>query len=110
MKHTNQLVFIDDSGDPGFKKGISSSNFILSAALFMNPDTAQLVNSAITEYRRSLGWRDDYEFKFAKIRKDIIIELLKIVTKYDFHIYAVYINKADYPNLFRFCLDQGKVL
>lgn len=103
-----QLVFIDDSGDPGFKKGASSSNFILAAALFMDPDTAKLANDTIIEYRRSLGWRDDYEFKFAKIRKDIIIELLRIVARYDFQIYAVYINKADYPNLFKFCPDKEK--
>lgn len=108
MKNTGQLIFIDNSGDPGFKKGVSSSNFILAAALFMDPDTAKLVNDTIIEYRRSLGWRDDYEFKFAKIRKDIIAELLRKVAHYDFRIYAVYVNKADYSNLFRFCLDKEK--
>lgn len=108
MKSAGQLIFIDDSGDPGFKKGVSSSNFILAAALFMDSDTAKLVNDAIIEYRRLLGWRDDYEFKFAKIRKDIIIELLKIVTHYDFQIYAVYVNKENYANLFRFYLDSEK--
>lgn len=108
MKKTGQLIFIDDSGDPGFKKGVSSSHFLLAAALFMDSDTAKAVNDAITDYRRSLGWRDDYEFKFAKIRKDIITELLKIVTHYDFQIYAVYVNKENYTNLFRFCLDSEK--
>lgn len=108
MKKTGQLIFIDDSGDPGFKKGVSSSNFLLAAALFMDSDTAKAVNDVITDYRRSLGWRDDYEFKFAKIRKDIITELLKIVTHYDFQIYAVYVNKENYTNLFRFCLDSEK--
>ena len=34
-----QLVFIDDSGDPGFKKA-SSSNFVMAAALFIEPKTA----------------------------------------------------------------------
>lgn len=108
MKKTGQLIFIDDSGDPGFKKGVSSSHFLLAAALFMDSDTAKAVNDAITDCRRSLGWRDDYEFKFAKIRKDIITELLKIVTHYDFQIYAVYVNKENYTNLFRFCLDSEK--
>lgn len=108
MKNTSQLVFIDDSGDPGFKKGISSSNFILAAALFMDSETAKIVNDVIIEYRRSLGWRDDYEFKFAKIRKDIIAELLRAVTHYDFRIYAIYVDKTDYADLFRFCLDNEK--
>ena len=108
MKNTGQLIFIDDSGDPGFKKGVSSSHFLLAAALFMDSDTAKLVNNAIIEYRRLLGWRDDYEFKFAKIRKDIIIELLKIVTHYDFQIYAVYVDKENCADLFRFYLDSEK--
>lgn len=109
MEKSGQLIFIDDSGDPGFKQNISSSNFILAAAVFINPESATSVNDAISAYRRHLGWRDDHEFKFAKIRKDIIIELLNIVMQYDFRIYAVYINKADYPNLFRFFVDKEKL-
>ena len=93
MKQTKQLVFIDDSGDPGFKT-VSSSNFVMAAALFMDPEIADALSRQILEYRRTLGWRDDYEFKFAKIRKDIIVDLLKMVANYDFQIYAVHINKS----------------
>ena len=90
-----RLVFIDDSGDPGFKE-VSSSNFVMAAALFIDPEVAVSLSERISNYRRSLGWRDDYEFKFAKIRKDIIIELLKIVSNYDFQIYAVYVDKSSF--------------
>ena len=89
---SKQLVFIDDSGDPGFKK-VSSSNFVMAAALFIESKVAMSLSERISDYRKLLGWRDDYEFKFAKIRKDIIVELLKIVSDYDFQIYAVYIDK-----------------
>ncbi len=92
------MVFIDDSGDPGFKS-VSSSHFVMAAAVFIKPETANLLSRRIAEYRKSLGWRSDYEFKFAKIRKDIIIDLLKIVRNYDFRIYAVYINKADFRSI-----------
>lgn len=109
MGTPEQLIFIDDSGDPGFKEGVSSSNFILAAALFIDSDTAKSVNDAITEYRHSLGWRDDYEFKFTKIKKDIIAKLLQKVVQYDFQIYAVYVDKSDYPNLFRFFVDSEKL-
>lgn len=105
MKHTGQLVFIDDSRDPGFKKGASSSNFILAAALFMDPGTAKLVNDAIIKYRRSLGWRDGHEFKFRTTAKDIKLQFLRNICKFPLEIYAVYINKTNCPNLFRFCLD-----
>ena len=102
MKKTGQLIFIDDSGDPGFKKGVSSSNFILAAALFIDPDTAKLVNDAIIEYRRSLGWRDGHEFKFRTTAKDIKLQFLKNICKFPFEIYAVYLHKANHPNVFKF--------
>ena len=95
MPKYNQLVFVDDSGDPGFKKA-SSSHFVMAAALFIEPKTATLLSKRIADYRKSLGWRDDYEFKFAKIRKDIIIELLDIISSYDFQIYATYVDKASF--------------
>ena len=90
-----QLVFIDDSGDPGFKK-ISSSNFVMAAALFMSPEVAMSLSKRISDYRKTLGWREDYEFKFAKIRKDIIVKLLRMVSDYDFQVYAVFIDKASF--------------
>ena len=97
-----QLIFIDDSGDPGFKKGASSSTFVMAGALFIDPETATLVNDAISEYRRSLGWKDGHEFKFRTTAKNIKLRFLEIVSRYDFEIYAVYIKKSDYPNVFNF--------
>ncbi len=90
-----QLVFIDDSSDPGLKSA-SSSNFVMAAAVFIDPEVAFSLSKCISEYRKSLGWRDDYEFKFAKIRKDIIVNLLQIITKYDFQIYATCVYKSSF--------------
>ena len=90
-----QLVFIDDSGDPGFASA-SSSNFIMAAAVFIDPEVAFSLSKQMAEYRKSLGWRDNYEFKFAKNRKDIIIKLLKLVANYDFQIYATYVDKSSF--------------
>ena len=97
-----QLVFIDDSGDPGFKKGASSSVFVMAGAIFIDPEVATLVNNAISEYRRSLGWRDGHEFKFRTTSKDIKLRLLEIVSRYQFDVYAVYVDKSNYPNVFKF--------
>lgn len=90
-----QLIFIDDSGDPGFKYA-SSNNFVMAAVLFTKPKVATMLSEKIASYRKSLGWKDNYEFKFAKIRKDIIVDLLEIISSYDFKIYAVYIDKASF--------------
>lgn len=103
---SKQLVFIDDSGDPGFKEGASSSTFVLAAALFIDPEIATIVNKEISDYRRSLGWKDEHEFKFRKAPKKVKLRFLEIVNRYHFDIYAVYINKADYPNVFKFSDDE----
>lgn len=102
-----QLIFIDDSGDPGFKT-TSSANFVMAAAVFVDSDVAKQISSAIYEYQRSLGWRRDEEFKFSKDRKKIIVELLEIISKYDFDIYAVYIDKTKFGNMIKI-IDQKKL-
>lgn len=40
-KMSKQLVFIDDSGDPGFKKGVSSANLIMAAVFFDDTEHAR---------------------------------------------------------------------
>ena len=103
---SKQLVFIDDSGDPGFKAGASSSTFVLAAALFIDPEVATVVNKEISDFRKSLGWKDEHEFKFRKAPRKVKLRFLEIVNRYHFDIYAVYINKADYPNVFKFSDDE----
>lgn len=105
---SKQLVFIDDSGDPGFKEGASSSTFVLAAALFIDPEVATLVNNAISEYRHSLDWKDEHEFKFRTAPKNIKLQFLQIVSHYDFDIYAVYIKKANFPNISKIA-DSAKL-
>lgn len=102
-----QLIFIDDSGDPGFKD-VSSSNFIMAAVLFTDLEVAELVSERIADYRKSFGWRDEYEFKFAKIRKDIIVQFLKMISNYDFQIYAVYIKKSSFKRA-AWLIDKEKL-
>ena len=101
-----QLVFIDDSGDPGFKEGASSSTFVMAGAIFIDSKNATLVNNAISRYRQKLGWKDEHEFKFRKAPKKVKLRFLQIASKYDFEIYAVYLKKSDYPNVFNFSDDK----
>lgn len=95
---SKKLVFIDDSGDPGFKK-TSSNNFVMAAAVFIDSVVAEELSNRIDEYRKTLRWRKNVEFKFSKDRKEIVIELLNIICEYDFEIYAVYINKSRFGNI-----------
>lgn len=88
-----QLVFIDDSGDPGFKSA-SSSNFVMAAAVFIDPEVAFSMMQEMDEYRELLGWRYNHEFRFKKNPKNVVAELLRRLSKYDFQIYAIYIDKS----------------
>jgi hypothetical protein len=88
-----QLVFIDDSGDPGFK-GASSSHFVVACAIFMDNLVAEEVALTMRKYRRSIGWDDKREFKFAKMKKEYVKELLRLVSKLDFQISAVIVDKS----------------
>ena len=88
-----QLVFIDDSGDPGFKE-TSSRNFVMAAAVFIDSGVADDLSKRIDERRKLLQWRKNIEFKFSKDRKEIIGDLLKVIRDYNFDIYAVYLNKS----------------
>lgn len=94
---SSQLVFIDDSGDPGFKDGTNSSNLVMAGAVFIDPKEAARVSREITAYRRSLGWKDEHEFKFRKAPKSVKLRFLELVNQFDFQIYAVYIDKTKYP-------------
>ena len=78
---SKQLVFIDDSGDPGFKSE-SSDNFVMAAALFIDPEVAESLMHEIDDYRKSLGWKYNHEFKFTKNPKDVVSEMLRRARNY----------------------------
>lgn len=90
-----QLVFIDDSGDPGFKinKG-SSTHFVIACVIFDDPLDAEEVALVMKRYRRELGWADEREFKFNKTRKDIVSTLLTKAASKNFRVRAICIDKS----------------
>ena len=89
------LVFIDDSGDPGFKfdKG-SSTHFVIACIVFDDNLDAEETALRIKRLRRSLGWRDDHEFKFNKASKDIRLAFLNEIKSCKFRIRAIIADKS----------------
>lgn len=88
------LVFVDDSGDPGFKIGKGSSEFfVISAVIFDDNLEAEKTALAIRELRRGLFKRDDVEFKFHKSKKETRIKFLECVNKYKFRIRYLVVDK-----------------
>jgi len=95
---TKQLVFIDDSGDAGIKAH-SSSHLVMAAVVFDDDLVAEEAALAMRKFRRQLGWTDDHEYKFHKTKKDYIKQLLRLVSQYDFTVYAVVVNKARFSSM-----------
>jgi len=89
------LVFIDDSGDPGFKleKG-SSAIFVISCVIFDDELEAEKTAVAIKEFRRELKFPDDVEFKFSKSSKGIRCKFLKKINPFQFKVRSIVIKKS----------------
>ena len=92
---TKQLIFIDDSGDAGNKAG-SSSHLIMSAIVFTDDLVAEETALSMRKFRRQLGWTDDHEYKFHKTKRDYIKQVLRLVSQYEFSIYAVVVDKSKF--------------
>ena len=91
---TKQLVFIDDSGDPGFKlEQGSTSHFVIACVIFDDTLDAEEAALIIKKYRRELGWSDQREFKFNKTNKKLIKELLERLQGVGFRVRAICIDK-----------------
>ncbi len=89
------LVFIDDSGDPGFKlKRGSSKFFVISLVIFDDELEAEKTALAIKALRCSLGFHDNMEFKFSRSSKITRIKFLETVKDFDFRIRSLMIDKS----------------
>lgn len=89
------LVFIDDSGDPGFKveKG-SSTVFVISCVIFEDELEAEKTAIAIKILRRTLKFPDEVEFKFSKSSRKIREKFLKTINNFSFKVRSIVIKKS----------------
>ncbi len=89
------LVFVDDSGDPGFKlKKGSSRFFVITLVIFDDELEAEKTAVAIKELKRTLRFPDDVEFKFNKSRRDVREKFLQAVNPYKFRIRSLVMDKS----------------
>jgi len=91
------IIFIDESGDPGFKieKG-SSQYLIISLIIFEDWEETQKARDVIEEYRKSIRYPKSAEFKFNKTNRKVIIGLLKAIYNTNFRIRAIVVKKAKF--------------
>lgn len=88
------LVFIDDSGDPGFKLQEGSSQiFVIGCVVFDDELEAEKTAVAIKELKRKLKFPDSVEFKFNKSSKKVRENFLKTVSTFRFKFRCLVIRK-----------------
>ena len=89
------LVFVDDSGDPGFKleKG-SSRFFVIALLIFQDELEAEKTAVAIKGLRRSLKFPDSVEFKFHKSSSRVRVKFLETINRFHFKIRCLIIDKT----------------
>lgn len=89
------LVFIDDSGDPGFKieRG-STPYFVIALVIFKDELEAEKAAVAIKELRRELKFPDSVEFKFHKSTQRVKELFLKRINAFDFSVRCLVIDKS----------------
>lgn len=89
------LVFIDDSGDPGFKLGKgSTSHFIIAMVCFDDELEAEKTAVAIKELKRELGFSEQMEFRFFKNSQNIRVKFLEAVKKFKFRVRCLVADKS----------------
>jgi len=88
------IIFIDESGDAGFKieKG-SSKNFVVVLIIFEDELDAEETALIIKKLRRNLKKPDGFEFKFNKMDKKLRLNFLDAIKKCKFKIRAIVIQK-----------------
>lgn len=97
------IIFIDESGDAGFKisKG-SSSYFVIVLVIFDDELIAEEVALQIKKLKRKLNLHNNYEFKFNKSSKKFKEEFLSCIQPFAFRIRAIVVNKEKiYSKLLR---------
>jgi hypothetical protein len=88
------FVFVDDSGDAGFKLSQGSSeHLVIACCVFRSADDAELTADSIRLLRSNLKWHSDQEFKFSKTREDIRLQFFKAVRPFDFFVRSIVIDK-----------------
>lgn len=89
------LVFIDESGDAGFKFDSGSTRFlVLTAVIFDDELDAEDAGIKIKLLRRELGKSEHFEFHFNNLHDSIRLRFLSCVEGCNFRVRALVIDKT----------------
>lgn len=98
------LVFVDESGDTGFKFAEGSSTyFVVTLVIFGNNEEAEKLRFRIDVLRNELRLPHDYEFHFFRNKVHIRRAFLNAIKGYNFQFFSLVVDKrklsgTDYQN------------
>ena len=99
MAKYNQLIFIDDSGDPGFKFNKGSSDYlVIACVIFDTPVRAEYTAASIKILKENMGWKQEREFKFHRANDVQKISFFNTMKSHSFKIHAVITDKKNLHN------------
>lgn len=88
------LIFIDDSGDPGFKLGKGSTDvFVVAMVIFQDNLIAEEVALRVKKLKREIKCSDYFEFKFNKASRKLRVQFLFAIQQYKFDVRAIVVEK-----------------
>lgn len=102
MPKYEQLIFIDDSGDPGFKFNRGSSRyFVIVCIIFNSKISAEYTSANIKMLKEQMGWKQEREFKFHRANDEQKKLFFDTIKKHDFLVRAIIVDKSkiNEPNL-----------
>lgn len=89
------LIFVDESGDSGYKFDKSSSPlFVVTAIVFLEPADAQACAAAITGLKTQLRFKPSAEFKFNKAGYRHRMDFFKTIAPHTFRYYSFALDKV----------------
>jgi len=93
MKQTITKLWIDESGDCGFKFDKGSSRFLVITAIYLINADANKINKLTDQLKSKLKLSKDYEFKFSRCPDKNKKEFFKIISKLPIQYKAIFVNK-----------------
>ena len=85
-------LWIDESGDCGFKFGQGSSRFLVIVAVYTDSDEGAIVET-IEQLKVSHGFDGQFEFKFSRCNNRLKEECLKAIAHLPILYKAIVIDK-----------------
>lgn len=88
------IIFIDESGDAGFKTQRGSSKFfVIALVIFDNELEAEKTAIKIKDFKVALGKPLNYEIKFNNLKKSDKLDFLEIIKTCKFRVRAIVVSK-----------------